>query len=126
MLKLLGKLRPYWLRILLLVAITLAGVYTDLALPSLMARIINQGIAAQDFSLILLTGGEMLLCALLGVLCAVGSGILGAQVSMGFGRDLRGLVFRKAAALSSLLLSQRRMTISWRPLCPMMIPMAVW
>ena len=100
MLKLLGKLRPYWLRILLLVAITLAGVYTDLALPSLMARIINQGIAAQDFSLILLTGGEMLLCALLGVLCAVGSGILGAQVSMGFGRDLRGLVFRKAAALS--------------------------
>lgn len=100
MLKLLGKLRPYWLRILLLVAITLAGVYTDLALPSLMARIINQGIAAQDFSLILLTGGEMLLCALLGVLCAVGSGILGAQVSMGFGRDLRGLVFRKAVALS--------------------------
>ena len=45
MLKLLAKLRPYWLRVLLLAAITLAGVYTDLALPSLMARIINQGIA---------------------------------------------------------------------------------
>ncbi len=100
MLKLLAKLRPYWLRVLLLAAITLAGVYTDLALPSLMARIINQGIAAQDFSLILFTGGEMLFCALLGVLCAVGSGILGAQVSMGFGRDLRGMVFRKATALS--------------------------
>ena len=100
MLKLLAKLRPYWLRVLLLAAITLAGVYTDLALPSLMARIINQGLAAQDFSLILFTGGEMLFCALLGVLCAVGSGILGAQVSMGFGRDLRGMVFRKATALS--------------------------
>ncbi len=100
MFRLLARLKGSWLRILLLAALTLAGVYSDLYLPSLMARIINDGITGGDQRLILLTGAEMLLFALLGVLCAVSSGILSSQVSMGFGRDLRGAVFRKTAALS--------------------------
>ena len=100
MFRLLARLKGSWLRILLLAALTLAGVYSDLYLPSLMARIINDGITSGDQRLILLTGMEMLLFALLGVLCAVSSGILSSQVSMGFGRDLRGAVFRKTAALS--------------------------
>ena len=100
MFRLLARLKGSWLRILLLAALTLAGVYSDLYLPSLMARIINDGITGGDQRLILLTGMEMLLFALLGVLCAVSSGILSSQVSMGFGRDLRGAVFRKTAALS--------------------------
>ena len=100
MIKLLAKLKSYWLRIILLIAVTLAGVYADLYLPSLMARIINQGIAAADYSYIFLEGAKMLFFAFMSVLCAVGSGILGAQISMGYGRDLRGLVFRKANSLS--------------------------
>ncbi len=100
MFRLLARLKGSWLRIILLAALTLAGVYSDLYLPSLMARIINDGITGGDQRLILLTGAEMLLFALLGVLCAVSSGILSSQVSMGFGRDLRGAVFRKTAALS--------------------------
>ena len=38
MLKVLGKLRRYWLPLLLLAAATLAGVYADLYLPTLIWR----------------------------------------------------------------------------------------
>jgi ATP-binding cassette subfamily B multidrug efflux pump len=100
MIKLLAKLKSYWMRIILLIAVTLAGVYADLYLPSLMARIIDQGIATADYGYILLEGLKMLFFAFMSVLCAVGSGILGSQISMGYGRDLRGLVFRKANSLS--------------------------
>ncbi|MCI8653330.1 MAG: ABC transporter ATP-binding protein [Angelakisella sp.] len=100
MLKVLGKLRRYWLPLLLLAAATLAGVYADLYLPTLMARIINEGVSSGDYGYILATGGEMLLFSFLGILCVVASGALGSRVSMGFGRDLRAAVFRKAASLS--------------------------
>ena len=100
MLKILGKLRRYWLQLLLLAAVTLAGVYTDLYLPTLMARIINQGVSTRDYGFIFRTGGKMVFFAFVGILCVIAGSALGSRVSMGYGRDLRGAMFRKTAALS--------------------------
>ncbi len=100
MLKILGKLRRYWPQLLLLAAVTLAGVYADLYLPTLMAKIINQGVTTRDYGYILAIGAEMILFSVLGILCTIAGSALGSRVSMGFGRDLRGSMFRKAASLS--------------------------
>ena len=100
MLKILGKLRRYWPQLLLLAAVTLAGVYADLYLPTLMAKIINQGVTTRDYGYILTIGAEMILFSVLGILCTIAGSALGSRVSMGFGRDLRGSMFRKAASLS--------------------------
>ena len=62
-----------------------------LALPTLNARIIDNGILKHDQGYIRSTGAVMLGFALIQVCFAVGAVYLGAKVAMGFGRDVRGV-----------------------------------
>jgi ATP-binding cassette subfamily B multidrug efflux pump len=72
----------------------------ELALPSLMAVIVDKGIARGDTALIWRTGGRMLLVALGGTVCAIMAGYLSARVSAGYGKGLRDRVFIHATSLS--------------------------
>jgi ATP-binding cassette subfamily B multidrug efflux pump len=72
----------------------------ELALPSLMAVIVDKGIARGDTALIWGTGGRMLLVALGGTVCAIMAGYLSARVSAGYGKALRDRVFTHATSLS--------------------------
>nr|WP_233614016.1 ABC transporter ATP-binding protein [Leucobacter edaphi] len=71
-------------------------------LPSLNAKIIDQGIAKGDTDFIWGTGGQMLLISLGQVASAVIAVYCGARAAMGVGRDLRREVYRKVDSLSTL------------------------
>jgi len=98
--KLVKFLKPYTLGIIGVLILTYIQVQTSLQLPDYMAKIINQGIVAQNNSVIWNTGMLMLLVALLGAACTIGLGYLSARVATGFSRDLREKVFTKVESFS--------------------------
>ncbi len=93
-------LKPFSLMVVTVMILVLLQSLAELALPSLMADIVDKGIARGDTSLIWRTGGRMLLIALGGTACAILGGYLSARVSNGYGRDLRSAVFSHATALT--------------------------
>ena len=98
--KLAKYLKPYTLGIVTILILTYIQVMTTLKLPDYMARIINDGIVAQNSSVIWSNGVWMLLVALLGAVSTVGLGYLSAKVATGFSRDLREKVFSKVESFS--------------------------
>lgn len=100
MLKLLKGLKPYWIAVISVLVLVFVQTMTDLYLPDLMAEIVDTGIVQGDVPYILGRGGIMLLVALLGTVCTIGSSYLSAKIGMGFSRDLRKKVFEKVESFS--------------------------
>lgn len=96
----LKQLRPYSRTVMLIVTLMLAGIMLELFLPTLMADLVDTGIAGQDMPYILRTGGWMLACALLAAALTIAVSYLTSRVSAGFGRDMRRKLFVKAEGLS--------------------------
>ncbi|NMB35474.1 MAG: ABC transporter ATP-binding protein [Firmicutes bacterium] len=100
MLKLARFLKPYKAMIagaLLFVFLQTLG---DLFLPTLMAKIINDGVMQGDIGRILQIGGSMLLVAAGGVSCAVLASLLSSKTAMNLGKNLRDEVFRRVVGYS--------------------------
>lgn len=76
---------------------TLATLY----LPSLNARIIDEGVSRGDIDLIWRVGAIMLLVAFVQVITAGIAIWFGARTSMGTGRDIRADVFRQVSSFSA-------------------------
>ncbi len=93
-------LLPYWRRIVPIVFIILAQAIGNLYLPTLNAKIINNGVVTGDTGYIAAMGGYMLLVAVLQSICAVTSAYLSAKTAMAFGRDVRSALFRKVERFS--------------------------
>lgn len=93
MIKLFRFLKPYIIPIFVVVVLIFFQSISELYLPTLMADIVNIGIINNDINYIIKTGGRMLLVTIGGVICAVLSGYLSAQVSIGFGKILRSKLF---------------------------------
>ena len=93
MIKLFRFLKPYIIPIFVVVILIFFQSIADLSLPTLMSDIVNTGIINNDISYIIKTGGSMLLVAIGGVICAILSGFLSAQIAIGFGRILRSKLF---------------------------------
>ncbi len=100
MLKLLSFLRPYRGPVALVLALALAQSLASLYLPRLMADIVDHGIVPGDTRQIMIYGGLMLLMALIGTACAVGSSYFSSKTASGFGRDVRNRLFDRVAHLS--------------------------
>jgi ATP-binding cassette subfamily B multidrug efflux pump len=99
--RLLGTyLKPYWKSIGVVVVLILLQAIANLYLPTLNAKIINNGVMTGDTGYIGTMGGYMLLVALLQTACAVTSTYIGAKAAMGFGRDVRSAFFRKVESFS--------------------------
>lgn len=94
-------LRPYWLPALAAPLCMALEVAMDLAQPRFLQRIVDEGIAAGDSAFVLRTGGIMLAAGFIGLLAGGGCGILATIAGLGFGTDLRGLVFGKIQSLSA-------------------------
>jgi len=75
-------------------------VICDLTQPTLLARIVDQGIVRGDIELVGKTGVLMVGVALLGMMGGVGCTIAASIASQGFGTDLRSAVFQKAQSFS--------------------------
>lgn len=100
MIKILKYLKPYIWLIIPLVILTYLQVMANLQLPDFMARIINDGITAENMDEIYRSGGMMLLITLGGGVAAVGVGYLASRIATGFARDLRRKVFEKVESFS--------------------------
>lgn len=99
--RLLGTyLRPFRLRIGLVVLLVLGQAIGNLYLPTLNADIINNGVARGDTGYILRTGGIMLAVALVVICFTVVAVYNSARVAMGLGRAVRGDLYRKVQSLS--------------------------
>lgn len=70
----------------------------DLLQPTLMARIIDQGVARQDMGLVLKVGGLMLLVTAFGATAAVIRNLVSSRVSQTIGNEIRSDLFRKIQA----------------------------
>ena len=77
-----------------------------LYLPTLNAKIINNGILTGDNGYILRTGALMLAITLVQICFAVGAVYYGSRASMGFGRDVRGNLFHSVTGFSSREVNQ--------------------
>lgn len=94
--------KNYWLFIILVVILQLASTIAALYLPSLNARIIDEGVARGDTDFIWSTGMTMLLVCLVQVVTAITAIYFGACTGMGVGRDLRRAIYRQVDDLSML------------------------
>jgi ATP-binding cassette subfamily B protein len=95
-------LRPYRWPLLLVVALLLVQSLANLYLPELYADIINNGVATGDTEYILRTGAVMLAVTVVLGIVSIIAVYWAAKVSMGFGRDLRGSIFRSVETFSQV------------------------
>ncbi|NLE99712.1 MAG: ABC transporter ATP-binding protein [Anaerolineales bacterium] len=93
-------LRPYWHWAVLAPLLMILEVSMDLMQPTLMARVIDEGIAQRNMAVVINTGLLMVGVALAGAVGGVGCTITSVLASQGFGTDLRGATFRAVQALS--------------------------
>src|SRR5262245_8625688 len=100
MLRLLAFLKPYRGPVALVLALALAQSLASLYLPRLMADIVDHGIVPGDTRQIMIYGALMLLMALVGTACAVGSSYFSSKTASGFCRDVRNNIFDRVAHLS--------------------------
>jgi len=98
--KLKRYIKPYLLTVIIVSSLVFLEVLATLRLPDLMSRIVDEGIAQGNISLIWQTGAVMLLVALGGVACSIAGSYLAARASGSFGRDLRLAVFSRTSQFS--------------------------
>jgi ATP-binding cassette, subfamily B, multidrug efflux pump len=95
-------LRPYGRPLILVVALLLVQSLANLYLPELNADIIDNGVAKGDTDYILRTGAVMLVVTVVLGIVSIVAVYWAARVAMGFGRDLRGSIFRQVEAFSQV------------------------
>ncbi|ABM10124.1 MULTISPECIES: ABC transporter ATP-binding protein [Micrococcaceae] len=93
--------KPYLPQIVAVLIFQLASTIATLYLPSLNAKIIDEGVSRGDTDFIWQTGALMLGVALGQVLTAIIAVYFGARVAMAIGRDLRRSVFRQVSSFSA-------------------------
>ncbi len=100
--RLLGThLAPYRRMLWLVVILQAIQTTATLALPALNADLINDGVLVGDNAYIWRTGGVMLLFSVVQIVFAAAAVWFGAQVAMGFGRDLRRDLFHQVTDYSA-------------------------
>ena len=93
-------LPPYRWLLAGVLALQLFGAIASLILPTLNARIIDDGVARGDTGFIMSTGGIMLMVSLASIIASVASTYLAAKSSMGFGHDVRAAVYKAVGSFS--------------------------
>lgn len=100
MIKLYRFLKRYRLAIAGTILLIVLQTLANLALPTLMANIVDKGIILKDIGYIVSTGELMLLVTAAGMVCSIGAAYLSSRVAVGFGRDVRTHLFSRVEAFS--------------------------
>lgn len=106
----LGYLRPYWLRVTVGVTIKFSAAVFELALPLLLAHVLDDLVPLGDVSAIWRTGMIMLLLAFGAAAANITANRMAAWVSMEMTKTLRSDLYRRVEQLSCAQLD--RFTIS--------------
>lgn len=93
-------IKPYLAYFIIGPILMLVEVAGEMILPRLMARIINDGCANRNMTLIIVTGCIMLGIALVMALGGIGGAYFGAKASINFAADLRSDIFKKVQKFS--------------------------
>ena len=94
-------LRPYTWLLVGVIVLQLTQSIASLFLPTLNARIIDEGVATGNTAVIWQLGAVMLGVSLAQVGAQIGATWFGARTSMSFGRDLRNAIFSRALTFSA-------------------------
>src|ERR1700712_2023620 len=94
-------LGPYKKLLWLIVVLQTVQTAAALALPTITARIIDNGVLPGNVQYIWTWGGIMLFFTLVQVVFAIGAVFYGSKVAMGFGRDLRSNLFHQVTDFSA-------------------------
>ena len=95
------KLRPYRRTLLYVVILQIIQVTATLTLPTLNARIIDNGILRHNEHYIVTTGGLMIAFSAVQICFAIAAVYLGGKVAMSFSRDIRNDLFHRVTAFSA-------------------------
>ncbi|MEH7107492.1 ABC transporter permease, partial [Bacillus sp. JJ1764] len=98
--------KKYWKSFSLAVLFLTFEAICDLLQPTIMAKIIDVGVADKDIHYVLKMGGLMLLITAAGAVSASTRSILASIVSQNFGAELRSDLFHKIQRLSFKNLDQ--------------------
>jgi ATP-binding cassette subfamily B protein len=93
-------LAPYWRWALLAPLLMALEVAMDLLQPRLIQRIVDEGVARGDMSVVLSTGMLQVGVALIGAVAGIGCGFFAVLAGQGTGADLREALFRKVQSLA--------------------------
>ncbi len=89
----------------LLVVVNVISVFgfalVELGIPTIMAKVIDSGIANKDIQYIKRMGGVIVLISILGVAGTILLGYCSAKISTGITRDIRNDIFKKAQEASA-------------------------
>ena len=96
-----SHLAPYRNTLLLIVGLQTVQTAAALTLPTINARIIDNGVLTGDVKYIWTWGGVMLIVALIQFAFAVAAVFYGGRVAMSFGRDLRNNLFHQVTDYSA-------------------------
>ncbi len=99
-------IKPYWGLVAVVLLMQLIATIASLYLPTLNARIIDQGVAKGDTHYIWVHGGWMLGVSLAQIVAQITAVWFGARAAMGFGRDVREAIFTRVLSFSSRELNQ--------------------
>jgi ATP-binding cassette, subfamily B, multidrug efflux pump len=94
-------LRKYAAVLVSVIGLQLVQTVAALYLPRLLADIIDKGVARGNNRYVWTTGSIMLVITLVQVVFAIGAVYFGSRAAMGFGRDVRGALFRQVGAFSA-------------------------
>lgn len=97
---------PYLPYFVILLALVYGQTWATLALPNYMANIVNNGIVAEDNSVVLQTGLKMLGVTLLGGVFMVGVSYIATRMATGYARRLREAVFTRIEQFSLVEFNQ--------------------
>ncbi|ABR30011.1 multidrug ABC transporter ATP-binding protein [Thermosipho melanesiensis] len=98
--KLFKYLKKYSFLIFLTLFFVTIQAILNLYLPDLMADIVDKGVARGNVEYIWSVGWKMLGITLLNIAAAVISTFFAARIAMGFGKDLRSMLFKKVMNFS--------------------------
>lgn len=100
MIKLLKKLKPFWIPITATMILVFFQAIAELYLPNIMSDIVDTGIVNGDTDYILQRGLIMMAVAALAGVFTITASYLTSRVAVGFGKDLRKQVFKRVESYS--------------------------
>ena len=98
--RILSYLRPYRYIALLAIVMLVASVFAELTIPSLIQRIIDEGIVPKDMAVIFNTTALIIGIALLDAVFAISNTLLSVRTAQRFAADIRGAIFHKIQSFS--------------------------
>src|SRR4051794_36264575 len=104
----LSFLKPYRIPVVVALFLMLTELAVELLQPLLMAKIIDEGILAEDLSVVLFWGGIMVGMSILSFIAGVTNSFFSAHVSQSYGYDIRKKLYETIQGFSFTILNQFR------------------